>query len=99
GCGPSRSAAYGGGSMKPISRRIRRLEEAFRVLPPTEEEKELMQRIEEGHRRVEESRARGELEPAPEWEPRPPGLGVVEILHLRRQRAREQDSRATQRRS
>ena len=83
--------------MKPISRRIRRLEEAFRLLPETEEEKQLKQWMEAGRRRLVEAVARGELEAVPEPEPIPPGLSLVEILLLGRQRARERSMRTAHR--
>jgi hypothetical protein len=82
--------------MKPISRRLRKLEEAFRLLPETEEERLLKQRLEEGRQRVAEARARGELDAGCEQGPIPQGLNVVEILQLGRQRARERSCGAAQ---
>ena len=83
--------------MKTISRRLRKLEEGFGLVPETEEGQRLRERLEAWHRRLLEARARGDYDgPIPqdsqdrseEERNALSRMTIVEILERGRERAR-----------
>ena len=88
--------------MKTINRRLRKLEEGFGLVPETEDDRRLRERLEAGRRRVAEARARGECGGPVGEAIRSEtvnlrrGMTVVDILILGRERARQQSGGAAQ---
>jgi hypothetical protein len=85
--------------MKTIARRLRKLEEGLGLLPETEEDRRLWERLEAGRRRMAEARGSGEYDEGPVPQDQARGRDrsdrrsfsdktIVEILNQGRERAR-----------
>ena len=84
--------------MKTINRRLRKLEEGFGLVPETEDDRRLRERLEAGRRRLAAARASGEYS-GPAGQGQVPdradserkaisGMTMIEILQQGRERAR-----------